>query len=91
MDKTEENKKKFEVRLRAGEAGRVENAIFIDNELLDWQVDLNSLFEAKQMGPAFFQAVQRDIEIHFVDSVSEFLNRKVTMQEINEAIKTGWI
>ena len=86
-----EGKKRFEVKLRAGEAGRVEKAIFIDDELLDWQVDVNSLFEAKKMGPAFFYAVQKDIEKHFAESVSEFLGRRVTIEQINEATKTGWI
>ena len=96
MDKSEEilrneNKKRFEVKLRPGPDGQIERAIFIDDELLDWQVDVNSLFEAKKMGPVFFQSVQRDIERHFVASVGEFLGRHVTMQEINEAIRTGWI
>lgn len=86
-----EGKKKFEVKLRAGEAGRVEKAIFIDDELLDWQVDVNALFEAKKMGPAIFHAVQKDVEKHFVESVGEFLGRRVSMEDINSAIKTGWI
>jgi len=37
------------------------------------------------------KAVQADIVKHFVDSVSDFLGRKVTMKEVNEATKRGWI
>lgn len=71
--------------------GGIEKAIFIDGELLDWSVDISSLMEAKRMGPVFFRAVQRDIERHFVESVSEVVGRKVTPEEIKNATATGWI
>jgi len=35
--------------------------------------------------------VQKDIEKHFVESVSEVVGRKITPEEIKEATKTGWI
>lgn len=71
--------------------GTLEKAIFIDDEMLDWSIDMSSFVEAVKMGPTFMRAVQRDIERHFIDSVSDFLGRKVTMEDIKEAIKTGWI
>lgn len=86
----EENKKRFEVKMR-GKSGGLEKAIFIDGELLDWQIDMNSYADAVRMGPHFQREVQRDIERHFIDSVSDTLGRKVTMEEIKTAIKTGWI
>lgn len=86
-----ENKKTFEVKIRPAKGGGVEKAIFIGGELLDWQVDLNSFVEAMKMGPMYYRAIQRDIEKHFVDSVSEFLGRKVTAQDIKDAIKNGYI
>ena len=49
------------------------------------------MMEAAKMGPKFFKVVQKDIERHFVESVSEFIGRKVTQDDIKEAIKTGWI
>lgn len=87
----EQGKKRFEVKMRRAEGGGIEKAIFIDDELLDWQIDLNSYMEAMKMGPQFRREIQRDIERHFVDSVSDFLGRKVTIDEIKTAIKTGWI
>lgn len=84
-------KKRFEVKMRSDNAGGIEKAIFIDDEILDWQIDTNSFMDAMKMGPKYVRAVQRSIEEHFIDSVSDFLGRKVTMVEIKKAIETGWI
>ena len=87
----QENRKKFEVKMQAARGGGIQKAIFIDDQLLDWQIDMNSYIDAMKMGPQFRREIQRDIEHHFVDSVSDFLGRKVTINDIKEAIKTGWI
>lgn len=84
-------KKRFEVKMRSDGSGGIEKAIFIDDEMLDWQIDTNSFVDAMKMGPQFVRSVQRSIEEHFIDSVSDFLGRKVTMIEIKSAIETGWI
>ena len=81
---------RFEVKMR-GIGGELEKAIFIDGELLDWQVDLASLMDAMKMGPKFFREIQKDIGKHFVESVSETLGRKVTEADIKQATQTGWI
>lgn len=81
---------KFEVKMRPNRGG-IEKAIFIGGELLDWSVDVSSLMEAAKMGPKFYRAAQRDIEKHFVDSVSEFIGRKVNAQDIKNATINGWI
>jgi hypothetical protein len=86
-----ENKKKFEVKMRPAQGGGIEKAIFIDGELLDWSVDMNSYFEAMKMGPQFRREIQKSIEKHFIESVSEVLGRHVTMDDIKTAISTGWI
>jgi hypothetical protein len=84
-------KKRFEVKMRSDGAGGIEKAIFIGGELLDWQVDMNSYFDAMKMGPMYRREIQRSIEEHFTESVSEFLGRKVSMDDIKTAIQTGWI
>jgi len=84
-------KKRFEVKMRMHPNGSIEKQIFIDGELLDWSVDISSFQEAVKMGPQYKLAVQESIAKHFIDSVSEVLGRKVTIQEIQEATKTGWI
>lgn len=86
-----EGKKRFEVKMRKAEGGGIEKAIFIDDELLDWQIDMNSYMDAMKMGPQYRREIQRNIEKHFIESVSDFLGRKVTMKEIKDAIQTGWI
>ena len=83
-------KVKFQVKMR-GNKGAVEKAIFIDNEILDWSIDVGSLMEAQRMGSQFFKAAQKDIEKHFTDSVSEVVGRRFTMADIQQAIATGWI
>lgn len=81
----------FEVKMRKGKSSELEKAIFIDGELLDWQVDLASLMDAMKMGPKFFKEIQKDIGEHFVESVSETIGRPVTNEDIKKATKTGWI
>ncbi len=89
--KKETPKVSFEVRMGKGKNGTIEKAIFIDGELLDWSVDVSSLLDAAKMGPKYLRIVQRDIEKHFTESVSEVLGRKISHLEIKEATKTGWI
>lgn len=83
--------KPFKVMMRAGKNGVVEKAIFIDNEMLDYSVDISSLMDAKKMGMMYFRAAQQDIEKHFTEAVSETIGRKVTADDIKQAIRTGWI
>ena len=86
-----EGKIKFEVKMRKGNNDVLEKAIFIDDELLDWSVDMSSLAEAMKMGTKFYRSVQRDIEKHFTESVSEVVGRKVSAEDIKKATKIGWI
>jgi len=86
-----EGKTRFEVKMRPAKGGGIEKAIFIDGELLDWQIDMNSYMDAMQMGPMYRREIQRNIEEHFIEAVSDTLGRKVTMEEIKVAIKDGWI
>ena len=89
--KEETPKLSFEVKMRKGKRDVIEKAIFIDGELLDWSIDMSSFMDAAKMGPKFKRAAQKDIEKHFIESVSEFIGKKVTIDEIKTAIKTGWI
>lgn len=84
-------KNKFETRVLMHPDGSLEKKIFVDGELFDWSIDVSSFLEAKKMGPMYMKAVQDDIARHFVNSLSEFLGRKVTPEQITEAGKTGWI
>ena len=90
-NESNDGKKQFEVKMRPAKGGGIEKAIFIGGEMLDWQIDMSSYMEAMQMGAVYRRAIQRDIEKHFIESVSDFLGRNITMEEIKNAIKTGWI
>lgn len=91
LDKDGNPLKRFEVKIRKGDSGTVEKAIFIDGEMLDWSVDITSLLEAYRMGPQYAKAAQKDVEKHFTESVSEVLGRWVTADDIKRATKIGWI
>jgi hypothetical protein len=91
LDENGNLKLKFEVRMGLGKNGAVRQAVFINGQLLDWSVDITSLADAHKMGPEYFRAAKKDIEKHFVESVSEFIGRKITYQEVVTATKTGWI
>ena len=84
-------KKRFEVALKIHPNGSIEKGIFVDGEHLDYSVDITSYREACKMGTHMKRAVQEDIVKHFTGSVSEVVGRKVTVEELIEAHKTGWI
>lgn len=65
--------------------------IFVDGTLFDWGVDEEDYKQALAMGPKYRKMIEASIAKHFIDSFSEFLSRKITLEEVNEARKTGWI
>lgn len=77
---------RFEVKEKNGE-----RAIFINDELFDWSVDKESLNRARNMGPEYLKMAQLDIEKHFLESLSEFLNREITKEDVAMASRIGWI
>jgi hypothetical protein len=84
-------KLRFETKIDLDDQGQPKKTIYIDGELFDWDVDKESLEQARALGPAAFAMIQQDIQRHFAESVSEFISRKVTEQDICKAIVTGWI
>lgn len=82
-------KKFFEVKIEKLSDGTMKKGIWIDGEYLDYSINVNDYFRACQMG--YKKDVQENIIKHFVKSVSEFVGRKVTAQEIIEAHRTNWI
>lgn len=88
------NKKKFEVKMRflgSNPEDGVEKAVFIDDKKIDFKIDVFRFLEAKSKGPKFLFEEQKKIEKEFIKSVSDFLGRKVTIEEIKKAILEGWI
>lgn len=85
-----ENKRKFEVK-RNLDGGIVQQAVFIDGQKFDWEVDAESLQWAMQQGPEIFAATQKDIQKHFLECLSEFVGRPVKQEDVVKASQTGWI
>lgn len=83
-------KKKFEIKFQKNN-GKVVKAIFIDNVMLDYSVDLEALKEISKLGSEYKKAALLDIENHFVKCVCEMVGRDVTKEEIDKAFRTGWI
>ena len=65
--------------------------IYIDGELFDWAIDEESYNWAMKQGPEILMAAQKDIARHFLESLSEIVGRRVSIQDLQEAAKTGWI
>jgi hypothetical protein len=79
-------KKRFELKTNG-----VQKAVFVDGELFDWDVDHASVAEAMRMGPEYFMAAKKDIQKHFLDSLSEMVGRQLTVKDVAIATKQGWI
>jgi len=82
----------FEEKPYMNEDGlHIQKGIFVDGTLFDWGVDEDDYNRAVAMGPQYRQQIEASIAKHFVESFSEFLGRKITIEEVNEARRTGWI
>ena len=94
MDTPQEQpaKKRFVVKIHFDQMQGIHRRdVFIDDELFEYEIDQESLLQAKKMGPGYLIAARRDIERHFLESLSDFIGRKVTEDDVKEAIQTGWI
>ena len=83
-------KKTFEVKRREVN-GRVEQAIFVDGELFDFEIDWESMNEAAKMGPEYLEAARKDLQKYFCECLSEVVGREVTSLDILKANQHGWI
>lgn len=86
-----EGKMSFEVKVYSDGKGGLKQGVFIGGELLDWSIDVGDLVEAKKMGPQYWKSLQIDIVRHFVQAASEFVGRKLSVEELNEARQNGYI
>jgi hypothetical protein len=87
----EKEKVKFEVKTYVDNDNMISKGIFIDGKLFDWGIDEDSYKEVAKMGPKYLRVIQADIAKHFIESMSEFMNRDVTQAEVDKATKDGWI
>lgn len=93
----------FELKAFYDSQDRLTKGIFVDGKHFDWGINEDDFKEAElrakklseQVNPsagfAYMQTVKDSIQRHFVDSLSEFLGRQITVEEVNQATKTGLI
>lgn len=86
-----EGKLSFEVKVYKDDKGNLKQGVFIGGELLDWSIEVGDLLEARKMGPQYAKSLQIDIVRHFLQAASEFVGRKLSVEELNEARKNGYI
>lgn len=86
-----QDKKKFEAKITKDKYGKTVKGLFVDGELLDYSVDIESLKKISALGPEYKKMALADIEKHFCECLSEFVGRHLTKQEIDHAFRTGWI
>lgn len=84
------DKKKFEVKFKKV-GDKVVKAIFIDEVMLDYSVDVEALNKVSALGSEYKKAALLDIEKHFIECVCDMVGRQVTAQELDKAFRTGWI
>lgn len=90
---------KFEVKTFFDDANRLTKGIFIDDKHFDWGINeedyKDAAESAKKMEPAigraYLKSISDSIQLHFIESLSEFMGRRVTPLEVNAATKTGFI
>ena len=74
------------------ETGDQYKAIYIDDVLFDWGMEKEHLNDAIKMtknDPIMKKSLNEDIKRHFIESLSEFIGKEITLEETNEAIKSG--
>lgn len=95
MNEKGEPKLRFEVKMRVlgpdPKKDGVEKAVFIDGKKIDFKIDVLRFLESKSKGINSLIQEQKKIEREFIKSVSDFVRRRVTIDEIKKAIIEGWI
>ena len=87
-----QEKKKFEIKMGINQDHSFSKNIYVDGELFDWSINEKDFQEViKSKDPRLIMAVQQDIAKHFLASLSEFVGKRLTFEDIKNAEKTGWI
>jgi len=69
-------------------------ALVVDEDLFDWGITKSDLDNAKKLcgnDPFFKKSIQGDICRFFLNSLSEALGVEVTLSQVNEALKQGYL
>lgn len=70
------------------------NYIIVENEGFDWEIDPKQLRMVEisiSNDPAMRESFIGNMLNHFVDCFSDFIGKKVSLKEINDALEKGYI
>lgn len=77
----------FEVRKYNGE-----NKIFVNDQLFDWGIDENALDQIKNIkDEEEIKNINISIRNYFLDSLGEFLGKKISIKQLYDALKVGFL
>lgn len=82
------------IKIHDEELDKSVHAISVDGNIFDWGMDKEQFEEAKKMishDPKLRESIILSIINHIVENFSDFIGRKITLDELNKAIKTGEI
>lgn len=67
-----------------------EDKIFINDQLFDWGIDDEAIQQINNIGnPEELNKVHENIMSYFLDCIEPFLEKKVTIKELYQAIECG--
>ena len=82
------------ISIYSDELGKNVKALSINGETFDWGMEPEDIAKTKEFlskNCQMKEAIGLSVANHFIECFSEFMGRKVTLAELNEAIKTGQI
>lgn len=69
-----------------------ENVIFINNQLFDWKIDDKALDQIKKIKDnEKIKLINESIKKYFLDSLNYFVGKQLTLKEVLESIKSGYL
>lgn len=70
-----------------------QKVIFINKEIFDWGIDEEALDQANDFASNAnsLKAIHFDIRNYFLECLEEHIGFKMTIKEVNEALKIGYV
>jgi len=82
------------VQIHSDEMNKTVNALSVDGLVFDWCMEPKEFEHAKSLiehHKGMKESIILSITNHFLESFCEFIGRKITLNELNEAILNGQI
>lgn len=70
------------------------NVLTVDGEVFDWGMEPESVLNAQDMQrnhPQFIETIMKTVTEHFIECLSDFLGRKISLRDFNDAVERGYL